>query len=169
MHEADDTERPAPASAEATRGRVLALDWGTKRVGVAVSDELRMTARPLPVLQRASWKQLLGKISVMLREFDVRRVVFGLPLRLDGTEGDAAQEVRRVARNLNLSLGVPVSLQDERMTSREAEGELRAAGCDEAEVARRRDSEAARIILSDYLSRAEEPGEDTSEAIQEHQ
>lgn len=169
MTEEDAPERLSHAPAEAPPGRVLALDWGTKRIGVAVSDESRVAARPLPALRRTSWKQLLGKISGLLREFDVRRVVFGLPLRLDGAEGDAAQDVRRVARNLNLSLGVPVSLQDERMTSREAESNLRSDGRDESEVARMRDSEAARLILLDYLGRTDGPGGEPLEAPREHQ
>ncbi|HEX5707306.1 MAG TPA: Holliday junction resolvase RuvX [Pyrinomonadaceae bacterium] len=155
MPEEKDIQVPAPSYETSEKGRVLALDWGTKRIGIAVSDELRLTARALPALRRASWKHLLEELSGLLREFDVQRVVFGLPLRLDGTEGDAAREVRRVSENLNLSLRVPVSLQDERMTSLEAEGNLRASGFDETEVSRRRDSESARLILLDYLAQSD--------------
>jgi putative holliday junction resolvase len=147
------------------RGRVLALDWGAKRIGVAISDELRLTARCLQPLRRTRWKQLLGQLAALLREFDVHLVVFGLPLRLDGTEGDAAAEVRRVGAHLSLSLGVPHSLQDERLTSFEAEANLRAAGHDEREVSRRRDSEAARLILLDYLSRPEPQEVDADEPL----
>lgn len=153
-HESYDST-PAPKTPEG--GRVLAVDWGTKRVGLAVSDELRLTARTLPPLRRASWKHLLGEINALLREFDVKRVVFGLPLRLDGTEGDAAREARRAGRNLQASLGLPVSFQDERLTSVEAESGLRASGFDESEVSRRRDSESARLILLDYLAGADGP------------
>jgi putative Holliday junction resolvase len=134
------------------QGRVLAIDIGAKRVGVAVSDELRLSVRPLPTLQRTSWKRLLGSLAQLCETFDVRMIVLGLPLRLDGTEGDAALEVRRVARNLELSLKLPLFLQDERLTSKTAEASLRQRGFQGVEISERIDSEAASIILSDYLA-----------------
>jgi putative Holliday junction resolvase len=137
-------------------GRLLALDVGTKRVGVAVSDELGLTARPLPALPRTNWKKLLRDVSELCRQFDVKGVVVGLPLRLDGSEGDAAAEARRLARNFGLSLESPVVLQDERLTSKEAESALRRTGHDEGEVKGLVDSEAAAIILRDYLSQSPE-------------
>lgn len=135
------------------RGRVLALDIGSKRVGVAISDELRLTARRLPALKRTPWKRLLKDLAGLCSEFDVRLIVLGLPLRLDGSEGDAALEVRRVARNLCISLKLPIALQDERLTSKDAEASLRNEGLQGQEVAARIDSESAVIFLSDYLSR----------------
>jgi len=155
MSKPDNSERPQgsePGPADDATGRVLALDLGTVRVGVAVSDELRLTVRPLPALKRTNWKRLLRDVAELCSSFDVKRVVLGLPLRLDGSEGDAAVEARRVARNLGLSLGVPVSLQDERHTSYDAELRLRAEELTEDEIARRVDSDAAALILSDYLS-----------------
>jgi putative Holliday junction resolvase len=137
-------------------GRLLALDIGTKRVGVALSDELGLTARPLPALPRTNWKRLLRDVSALCGQFDVKGVVVGLPLRLDGSEGDAAAEARRLARNFGLSLGRPVVLQDERLTSKEAESELRREGHDEDEVRGLVDSHAAAIILRDYLSHSTE-------------
>jgi putative Holliday junction resolvase len=134
-------------------GRVLALDLGSKRVGVAVSDELRLTARPLPTLKRTPWKRLVKELSELCSEFDVRLLLLGLPLRLDGTEGDAAREVRKVARNLRLSLKLPVAFQDERLTSKAAEASLRVEGLQAAEAAARVDSESAAIFLRDYLAR----------------
>jgi putative holliday junction resolvase len=138
------------------RGRVLALDLGAKRVGVAVSDELRLTVRPLKALRGANWKRLVKALSELCEEFDVRRVVLGLPLRLDGGEGDVAKEVRNVARKLELSLRLPVDFQDERLTSKAAEAELRREGRGEREVLESADSEAAAIILREYLSRPAE-------------
>ena len=134
------------------RGRVLALDIGAKRVGVAVSDELRLSVRALPTLSRTSWKRLLNSIAELCERFDVKVVVLGLPLRLDGTEGDSAREVRRVARNLELSLRLPVKLQDERLTSKAAEASLRSQGFGAGQIADRVDGEAAAIILKDFLS-----------------
>ncbi|HJR07201.1 MAG TPA: Holliday junction resolvase RuvX [Pyrinomonadaceae bacterium] len=134
------------------KGRLLSLDMGTKRVGVAVSDELQLTVKPLPTLVRTNWKTLLRQISDLRHSFDAQGVVIGLPLNLDGTEGDAAQEARRIARNLSLSLDVPVHLQDERLTSHAAEESLRDAGVRGAELIARLDSEAAALILRDFIS-----------------
>ena len=135
-------------------GRILALDLGTRRVGVAVCDELRLTVRPLPALQRTSWKRLLLAVTELCERFDAETLVVGLPLRMDGTEGDAALEARRIAGNLRLSLPLPVHLQDERLTSLEAEASLREAGYAGLEIKERVDSESAAIILRDYLSRS---------------
>jgi putative Holliday junction resolvase len=137
---------------DTAKGRLLSLDLGTKRVGVAVSDELQLTAQPLPPLRRSNWKNLLRQISALRHTFDAQGVVIGLPLNLDGTEGDAAQEARRIARNLSLSLPVPVHLQDERLTSHAAEESLRAAGVRDKELTARLDGEAAAIILRDFIS-----------------
>ena len=133
-------------------GRLLALDLGEKRVGVAVSDELRLTVRPLPYLRRTNWKQLLGSVADLLQRFDARALVIGLPLGLEGAEGEAAGNVRRLARNFELSLKIPVYLQDERLTSREAEERLRAEGLRDERLRERVDSEAAAVILRDYLA-----------------
>lgn len=135
-----------------TSGRVLAIDPGRKRVGLAVSDELRLTARSLPPLRRSNWKDLLQTLSDVVRQFDVKAVVIGLPLLLEGAEGDAADEARRFGRNLQRSLRLPVYFQDERLTSRAAEENLRAEGHSERAVADRIDGEAARLILLDFIS-----------------
>lgn len=145
---AQDLPNSAPPA-----GRLLALDLGARRVGVAVSDELRLSVRPLPAIARASWKKLLCEIAELCRSFDARGVVVGLPLNLDGTEGEAALEARRIARNLSLSLNIPVHLQDERLTSRAAEQTLRDARASASEVASRVDGEAAALILSDFLTK----------------
>jgi putative Holliday junction resolvase len=142
----------AQAAREILRGRLLALDLGQRRVGLAVSDELCLTVRPLETLRRTNWKQLLRQVSAALQSFDARALVIGLPLNMDGTEGEAALEARRSARNFELSLGVPVYLQDERLTSLEAENRLRAAGHREARLRRARvDAESAAIILRDFI------------------
>jgi putative Holliday junction resolvase len=133
------------------QGRVLAIDMGSKRVGLAVSDELRLTVRTLPALPRTPWKRLLSSLAELCEQFDVRSIVLGLPLRLDGTEGDAAHEIRRLGRNLQLSLKLPLLFQDERLTSKEAESSLRERGFKGGEISARIDSEAASIILSDFL------------------
>lgn len=136
----------APAS-----GRLLALDLGMKRVGVAVSDELQFTVRPVCVLERLAWKKFLKQIIAFLDEFDAVGLVLGLPYNTDGSESEMSQEARRLARNFSLSINVPVFLQDERLTSYEAKGYLTKLGLSEKEIWERVDSEAAAIILSDFL------------------
>ena len=135
------------------QGRVLAIDLGSKRVGLAISDELRLSARTLPALPRTPWKRLVGSLAELCGEFDVRSIVLGLPLRLDGSEGDAALEARRVARNLELSLKLPLFLQDERLTSKDAEALLRERGIQDRGIAEQVDGEAALFILNDFLAK----------------
>ena len=136
---------------QAPSGRLLSLDLGEKRVGVAVSDESLIAVRPLPLLRRTSWKELVRAVRELVLSFDAKGLVIGLPLNLDGTEGSAAGDARRRARNFHQSLNLPVYLQDERLTTREAEQSLRAAGATAPEVRQRADSEAAVIILRDFI------------------
>ena len=143
----------ADAGGSETPGRVLALDLGAKRVGVAVSDEMRLTVRTLRALTGTNWKQLVKALAGLCVEFDVRQVVLGLPLRLEGGEGEAAVRVREAARKMELTLRLPIDFQDERLTSKTAESALRREGLSEREVLASADSEAAAIILSDYLAR----------------
>lgn len=143
------------AKAEPFEPPVLALDLGSKRVGLAVSDALAISINWLEPLARTNWKQLLRDIENVLRHYDAKTVVIGLPLSLNGSAGDAATEVGRLARNFARSLPLPVYLQDERLSSVAAEEALRAAGWEQEEVTKRVDSEAAAIILRDFLASAE--------------
>lgn len=136
-----------------TSGRIVALDIGTKRIGVAVCDELQITVRPLAMIQRPSWKKLLARIKETLAEFDAAALVLGLPYNFDGTESEMSTEARRLARNFSLSLNTPVFLQDERATTYAARGELWRRGFSGKEMRDRVDGEAAAFILSDFLSR----------------
>ena len=128
------------------QGRLLALDLGTRRVGVAVSDELRLTVRPLMILQRRSWKHLLSEVTKQIENFGIAGLVVGLPLNMDGSDGPAATEARRLADNFRRSLRVPVYVQDERLTTEEA----RSLTSDSTE--KLFDAEAAAVILQDFLS-----------------
>lgn len=135
-------------------GRILAIDPGTKRVGVAVCDEFRATTRPLPLIARTSWKNLLKKIEELLAELDAVAVVVGLPKTMDGNDTHMTAEAIDVARKLRLSLAVPVFQQDERATSYEAKHRLWQQGASLRETQLLVDSEAAAIILSDFIDRA---------------
>ncbi|MCS6874960.1 MAG: Holliday junction resolvase RuvX [Pyrinomonadaceae bacterium] len=135
------------------KGRILALDIGTKRVGVAVCDELRLVARPLCTLERKSWKKLLRETIEIIKKYDVVAVVVGLPLNFDGTENQMTEEVKRLYRNYSLSLEIPVFLQDERLTTIEAKSRLKSKGYTIKQIKEQRDAEAASIILEDFLSK----------------
>ena len=134
-------------------GRILALDPGTKRIGVAVCDELRITTRPLEVITLESWKKLLATVKTILAEFDAKALVIGLPLESDGEESVMSATARDMAHKFSLSLDVPVYLQDERLTSYAAKSNLWGRGVTLRETRDLVDSEAASIILSDFLSR----------------
>jgi putative Holliday junction resolvase len=131
---------------------VLALDLGQKRVGAAISDELSISITRLKAIPRTNWKHLLREVDSLIQRFDAQTLVIGFPLRLNGSTGDAAREVHSVAAKFARSLNVPVYLQDERLSSREAEESLRADGHRGSEVSELVDSEAAAVILKDFLS-----------------
>jgi putative Holliday junction resolvase len=136
---------------EAPRAPIIALDLGEKRVGVAVSDALSISIKRLGALPRTNWKQLLRDVDDLIRLFDAQTVVIGLPLRLNGSAGDAALEVQSVALKFARSLKVPVYLQNESLSSVAAEENLQIDGHTADEVPALVDSEAAAVILRDFL------------------
>jgi putative holliday junction resolvase len=143
----------ADLSAVPKTGRILAIDPGTKRCGVAVCDELRVTTRPLAPMQLTSWKKLLSNIKQTVSDFDAKALVVGLPLESDGSESEMSLMARDMARKFGLSLDIPVFLQDERVTSYEARKRLWERGVEADDTREYVDSEAATIILADFLDR----------------
>jgi len=137
-------------------GPVLALDLGEKLVGAAISDERLITTKRLPPLKRSSWKKLLQDVRDLVEGFDAQTIVVGLPLNMDGSDGEAAQKVRHVAFNLARSVSQPVYLQDERLTSFEAAENLKADGVKPEDVPAFIDGAAAALILRDFLVSNEE-------------
>ena len=131
---------------------IMALDLGEKRVGVAVCDALRISVRRLSSLKRSNWKRLLSEVSILTRRLDAQTLVIGLPLSLDGTAGNSAVEVTATARKFARSLNIPVYLQDERLTSVAAKENLESEGFSPNKIKEQLDSEAAAIILRDFLS-----------------
>ena len=132
-------------------GRILSIDPGTKHIGIAVSDESQTIATPVRSILRQSWKKTLAAVKDILVEFDAVGLVIGLPYNFDGSESEMSAEARRLARNFSLSLDIPVRLQDERVTSYEARRRLWERGVKLKDTKSLVDSEAAAIILSDYL------------------
>jgi len=141
---------------ETANAPILALDLGEKLVGAAISDERLVTTKRLPPLARSNWKKLLQDIRHLVERFDAKTIVVGLPLRMDGTDGDAAKNVRRLAQNLARSIDLPIYLQDERLTSLEAMANLKAEGLRPDEIPAFIDGEAAATILRDFLDTKQE-------------
>jgi len=136
--------------------RVLGIDFGERRVGLAISDESATLARPLRTVPRgASDSQLVAdlasEIDRLNRQDGVDSIVLGLPLRLDGTATDLTGRVRALARALADRTGMPVVLQDERLTSHEADERLAFGERDWRKRKRKLDAAAAAVILQDYL------------------
>lgn len=141
-----------PDKVENIIGPILALDLGQKRVGVAASDSLLISITKLAPLKRSNWKQLLRDVGELIRRLDARTLVIGLPLRLDGARGSAAMEAEAAAVKFARSLKIPVYLQDERLSSVEAEEHLRAAGKTISQMRDLVDCQAAAIILRDFIA-----------------
>jgi putative Holliday junction resolvase len=135
----------------AESGRVLALDVGSKRIGVAVSDPLGITAQGLETIQRQNKRKDLESLGRLLKEYAVREVVVGLPLRLSGAEGTQSEKMRRFASDLESHFGVTVHLWDERWTSTEANRLLRETELSIAKRGRAVDRMAAVLILQSWM------------------
>jgi len=131
-------------------GRVLALDPGSVRVGVAVSDPLRIIAQPHSSLE-ARDPGILESIAALVTSLDVERIVVGLPLSLDGTEGPSAVQARKFAADVAAATNLEVELADERFSSVTAERSMIEAGARRSERKGARDRVAAAIFLQTYL------------------
>lgn len=130
---------------------LLGLDFGERRIGVAVSDELGFAARPLPAVERTSRAQDVARIGEIASRRKVHTIIVGLPLNMDGSVGPAARQAQRFAGLLRRELKLPVELWDERLTTAEAERALIAAGERRARRREVRDGVAAALILQGYL------------------
>lgn len=133
--------------------RVLAIDPGERRLGLALSDPSGTIASPLSVIERSSWTNDLRRIRRVVKEHAVGEVVVGRPLTLRGEVGAQAQEAQRFAARLRAALHVPVTEVDERFSSVAAERVMRDAGSRAAERRSRRDAVAAALFLQPYLER----------------
>lgn len=133
------------------KGRIIALDLGTKKIGIAVSDELQITVRPLTVIKRTAWKKVLKVITDFIETYDAVALVLGLPYEFEGGESEMSVEARRLAKNFSLSIKIPVFLQDERVSTYEARGNLWKSGANEKKIRETLDAEAAAIILRDFI------------------
>jgi putative Holliday junction resolvase len=129
--------------------RILAVDWGKARLGIALSDEMGIIASPYDVITNDD--ELHTRLADIIRRKKVDRIVVGLPITLSGTESEAAKATRVFADTLAENFGLPVELFDERMTTRAAERAMRESGAKEHEVKKRADAVAAALLLDTYL------------------
>jgi putative Holliday junction resolvase len=131
--------------------RILSLDVGEKRIGMALSDALGIIAQQLDTLTRKNEESDFKLIKDILKEKEVAEIVVGFPLNMDGTAGPKAEEINRFVEKLRRQCDIPVKLWDERLTTRQADRLLR-----EADVSRRKrkkldDKLAAQLILQSYM------------------
>lgn len=131
--------------------RVLAIDHGTKRIGIAVSDELKMTAQPLEFIPAEPFSKFLERLKTLIREKEVGEIVVGMPRNMDGSYGPAAQKVEAFVGGLRDALAVPITTLDERLTSSEANRALIQGGVSRRKRKQKTDQTAAAILLQSFL------------------
>ncbi|HEX7285127.1 MAG TPA: Holliday junction resolvase RuvX [Candidatus Angelobacter sp.] len=134
-----------------TPGRILAIDYGSRRMGLAVSDPLGITAQGLETLERRNKRSDFARLEKLIREYRVREIVLGNPLRMSGEEGAQSQKVAEFAEELRRRFELPVHLWDERLTSAEANRILREAELSIQKRAAAVDRMAATLILQSFL------------------
>ena len=133
------------------QNRVLALDLGKKRIGLALSDELGVTAQGLETLQRTNIREDLSRISKLAAEKSVSLILIGNPLHMSGREGRQTEFAREFGERLQAASGLPVEFWDERLTTVEAQRVLRQSGISIEKRAKAVDRLAAVILLESYL------------------
>ena len=132
-------------------GRLLGIDYGERRCGIALSDPSRTIAGALTVLDARSPKALLRELTALCSEHEVTGVVIGLPLNMDGSRGPMAEAAETFAESLRRRLGISVDAWDERLTTRTAEQALIEAGTSRAKRKQLVDKVAAQVLLQAYL------------------
>jgi len=138
--------------------RILAIDYGEKRIGLAVSDEMEVTARGIAVVERKSKKADLEAIAAAVTEFGAGAIIVGYPLRLDGSAGIQCGKVDRFIASLQEAVAVPVTAWDETLSTKEAEELMREAGVKRKKKRGMVDRIAAAVILQDYLNQKARQG-----------
>jgi putative Holliday junction resolvase len=152
-------EAPAAPNSEPQRQRILAVDYGRKRIGLALSDTLQITAQPLMTFTRTNRRNDLRQLREVCRKHEVARIVVGLPLHITGEAGEMAQEASAFAARVKRDLKIEVELLDERLTSWEAretlaETKSTSRGASGTSTRGKRapvDDIAAAVLLRDYL------------------
>lgn len=132
-------------------GRILGLDYGRRRIGVAVSDPLGLTAQPLATWTGLRWDEVVEKIFTLVEEMGVERVILGFPMTLKGESGRMAREVRQFAARLERRISIPITLWDERLTSTQSKRIIHAMAGKPSREKERVDLIASVLLLQNYL------------------
>lgn len=146
-----DTQNPLDGLAE--KGKLMGLDLGTKTIGVAISDGLRMTASPIETIKRAKFTQDAERLAKLVADHAVTGIIIGLPLNMDGTEGPRAQSTRAFVRNLKQKIDLPMVFWDERLSTMAVTRTMLEADLSRARQAEVVDKLAASYILQGALDR----------------
>jgi putative Holliday junction resolvase len=133
------------------RGRILAIDYGEKNVGLAYSDELGLTVQPIPSMPNRGSRDLFRKLQDTIRSMEIRELVLGIPLNMNGTRGDSVIHMERLMDMLKSKLGIPLHGVDERLSTVEAMEFWRELSRKQQKKYRTVDSLAAALILERYL------------------
>src|ERR1700690_347788 len=146
----------AAAKSESSVGRILAVDYGRKRIGLALSDELGLTAQPLLTLKRANRRGDLRKLREICAEHHVTRILVGHPLHITGEAGEMAGEAAQFAARIAKELRIDTELIDERLTSWEAKQTMAETKSPKRRKNEAIDAVAAAVLLRDYLEHQSE-------------
>lgn len=131
--------------------RILAIDYGSKRVGLALSDPTGSLASPLPFVPATPFAKLYGTIKALVREKEIDLILVGLPRNMDGTYGPSARAAEEFARRLREVVVIPIRMIDERLSTVEASKKLREGGRDSRQQKTKIDSASAQVLLQSFL------------------
>ena len=134
--------------------RLLGIDYGTVRIGLALSDPTRTLASPLPFLENNSPQQVTQALSAMIQTHQISALIIGLPRNMDGTYGPSAQKVRDFISQIQQDIPLPITPIDERLTTAQASKQLAGIGLNQKKLRKKVDSSSACLILQQYLDRS---------------
>ena len=133
--------------------RTLGIDFGTRRIGLALSDPTGTLASPLPFLENTGVKQVVSKLKQLVEEQQIDTIVVGLPRNMDGTYGPSAEKVRVFVAQIQAAISAKIVTQDERLTTSQASRDLAQIGLSQKELRQKVDSSSATLILQQFLDR----------------
>lgn len=139
--------------------RIMGIDLGTKNIGVALSDEIGIIAQGKETIYRISDAKAISRIKEILEEYEVKEIIMGLPINMDGSIGERAEDSMRFAEKLKQEAEIPVKLWDERLSTKEAEDVMLKASVSRAKRKKAIDKLAAQIILQGYLDSIQGSGD----------
>ena len=133
--------------------RLLGIDYGTVRIGLALSDPTGTLASPLPFLENQSPKQVIAAITALIETHQITGLVVGMPRNMDGTYGPSAQKVKDFIAEMKKDISLPIQPIDERLTTAQASKQLSGIGLNQKQLRKKVDSSSASLILQQYLDR----------------